>query len=320
MFGDFFGPAISIAFGESVLMRKSPVPGGGIAKIADNNKAAISRRCYVTYNHFHNANEGIQPAFTRPINDRPHIDRFTFGMELPLGESPWSAELRVPVIASLDIERRGFFAYDVGTSGNMAMILKRELHRTNEGVLSLGLGTSLPTGGDIAMAADTASVSIRNEAVHLLPFAAVQRVYGDWFFHGFAQLDINANGNTVIGDHAITLQGVVDDQTLLFVDVGIGHWLYRNEDAGWLTGLAGLLECHYETALENADIVDLAVGSGLNTIVGNTINRFDVVHLTAAIQATIDPHTVLRVGGVLPLTTRDDRFFDAEVAVQVILR
>jgi hypothetical protein len=72
--------------------------------------------------------------------------------------------------------------------------------------------------------------------------------------------------------------------------------------------------------LEDADIVDLAAGGCPNMIVGNVINRFDVVQVTAAIQATIGRRAVFRVGGVVPLTAQDDRFFDAEVAAQLIFR
>ena len=322
MFGDFLGPQLCLPIDDPTLKQTAVAPGGGITKISDANKAAIGCRTYLIYNHFHNAIEAaleVGPGFDEL--KRSSIDRFVFGLERPLGASPWSAEFRVPIFVDLGPSFPGVSTYDAGNMGNIAGILKRELYSTDVAVLSAGLGVSLPTGDDIDAAGDDEFLLIRNEAVHLLPFVGVQRLWDRWFLHGFAQLDIDVNGNTVEGERTFFDSDVLTDQTLLFLDLSVGRWFYQNDYSPYVRGLAGLFEIHYETALEDADIVVLDIGPfpGPATI-GNMINRFDVVHVTAALQADLGQRASLRVGASAPVTSGDNRFFDAEVAVQLIIR
>ena len=322
MFGDFFGPTIILPIDDPTLIQSSAGPGGGITKISDSNKAAIGCRTYILYNHFHNAIES-ELDLGGPLSERikDHIDRFTIGLERPLGESPWSFEFRVPIFVDLDVEFGGISSYDAGNLGNIAGILKRELYSTDVAVISAGFGVSLPTGEDINAAGDNESLVIRNEAVHILPFLAVQREWDRWFFHGFLQVDVDVNGNTVEAERTFFDSGVLNDQTLLFVDLGLGRWFYRNDYAPYLQGVAGLFEVHYETSLQDADILVLDIGPfpGPATV-GNIINRFDVIHLTGALQFDIGERSSLRIGASAPVTSGDNRFFDAEIAAQFIIR
>ena len=322
MFGDFFGPTIILPIDDPTLVQSSAGPGGGVTKISDSNKAAIGCRTYLLYNHFHNAIQA-ELDLGGPLNElrKAHIDRFTLGLERPLGNTNWSAEFRVPIFVNLGTSFPGVSTFDAGELGNIAGIFKRELYRTEDAVLSAGLGVSLPTGDDVLAGGDNEFLLIRNEAVHLMPFIAVQRQWESWFLHGFVQADFDLNGNTVEGERTFFDSGVLNDQTLLFVDLGIGRWLYRNEYAPFVRGLAGMFEIHYETALQDADIVTLDIGlfPGPATL-GNTINRFDVINVTGAIQVNIGQRSSLRVGASAPLTQPDNRFFDAEVAAQFIIR
>ena len=321
MFGDFFGPTIVLPIDDPTLIQTAAGPGGGVTKVSDANKAAIGCRNYLLYNHFHNAIRAeLDVGLETEIRKAP-IDRFTLGFERPLGCSPWSVEFRLPIFANLGTEFAGISTYDAGEMGNIAGILKRELYKTDCGVLSAGLGISLPTGDDINAAGDNETLVIRNEAVHLMPFAAVQRNWESWFLHGFVQVDVDLNGNTVEGERTSFDSGVLNDQTLLFVDLGVGRWFYQDDCAPVIKGVAGLFEVHYETALQDADIVVLDIGPfpGPATV-GNLINRFDVVNITGAIQIDLGPRSTLRIGASLPVTQYDDRFFDAEIAAQWIVR
>ena len=50
----------------------------------------------------------------------------------------------------------------------------------------------------------------------------------------------------------------------------------------------------------------------------NNFNRFDVLNLTAGLQAQLNTLTFVRVACVVPLGARDDqRFFDTELQLQI---
>jgi hypothetical protein len=102
----------------------------------------------------------------------------------------------------------------------------------------------------------------------------------------------------------------------LYCDLGAGYWLYRNEYAEWINGVAGQLEFHYTTALQDTDAVFIE-SPQLQSLISNPVNRFDIVNVSAGINIAFGTAANLRVAGVFPLGDgRDRRFFDSEVQVQ----
>jgi hypothetical protein len=91
-----------------------------------------------------------------------------------------------------------------------------------------------------------------------------------------------------------------------------------------VTGLAGLVEVHYLTALEETDVVTGVHATPFTPTatldLRNRANRFDVVNLTTGLHAELARDTTLRLGGVLPLRDGDNRFFDFEVIAQLCRR
>jgi hypothetical protein len=83
-----------------------------------------------------------------------------------------------------------------------------------------------------------------------------------------------------------------------------------------VTGLAGIVELHYTTTVQDASIVN---GStyGRYFSFGNFSNRVDVLDLTVGLHTELVQHTLCRVAGVVPLRTGADRLFNAEVQVQL---
>ena len=198
--------------------------------------------------------------------------------------------------------------------------------------MSVGLGIDTPTGSDAdGFASVTAPkftfFTMHNDAVHLSPFAGFVRAPNDRFFYqGFAQVDIAANGNRIDfqGVNGSTIVdsgslGVLNEQNLLYLDLSGGYWLYRNRCACCgLTGVAGLVEIHYTTTLQDTDVVQQAVYPvQLQFTFENFANRVDVVDLTVGLHMEFANNTLCRVGGVFPLSTGDDRCFQGEVQVQV---
>lgn len=314
MLGDFGMPfpnaIVDTAKGDTLL--SLPLAGAGLrGKVSENNKALPMDRVYFQYNHFHNAG-GVDFDITTSGDEfANHVDRYTVGLEKTFWDRLWSVDLRMPFAGSQDFSQYGL---DVsgGCVGNLDVIVKRLLTAGDQGALAAGIGINTPTGSDVEVSA-WRQYSLENEAVHLSPFlGALYRPNERIFYHGFLEVDVPLNGNTLLYDPGTDLVriGLLTEQTLLKVDVSAGRWLYRNPHA-YVTGLASIVEFHYTSTLNDGDV--LYVGADR---FGNLLNRFDLAHLTVGLHARILENTTLRVGGVFPLNDVD-RAFDAEVQVSL---
>jgi hypothetical protein len=353
MFGDFFGRGGTIT-GTDVLgttpifsitgVADVPLAGGARGlKIGENNKAVPVDRVYVTYNHYHNAlqyrttgiNPTIPPFTPFSATDDASIDRFTFGLEKTFLCGWASLELRMPLTGEYDFDfasgdPNGIVTAEGGNVGNLSLISKLALVREECCAVSAGLGIEAPTGSDAEARIAFTNYRIVNEAVHLHPyFAVLSQSTDDWFVHAFTQLDVALNGNPVefsaaAGPPGAGTFGEYNEQTLLHFDFSFGQWFYRDRCAPIVTGLAGLVEWHYITALEDTDVVTGTRGTlfapGATFDFRNRANRFDVVNITTGIHTEIACDTTFRIAGVFPLLDGDDRFFDAEILAQLSRR
>jgi hypothetical protein len=331
MFGDTFtrGGDFLATEGTLVSSRSTVALAGGSRglKPGEHNKALPTNRVYLAYHHFHNA---VQTAVEQPIGtpvafDRAPIDQFTLGWENRLGRGLWSIELRMPFTTGYDFSfsnAAGTAEYRAGEIGNLSILLKRLVYYDPTTAVSVGLGVETPTGSSYLARTTTVAYRMSNDAVHLVPYAALLHSPGERaFFHGFLSLDVAASGNrvTFVDSQSRSDAGKFRDQILLYVDLGAGYWLYRNPWSPLVTGLAVLGEVHYTGTLQDTDTLT-GSPSGASFTVANLANRMDVVNVTAAVHAELKRDTSLRIGGVFPLDTGDNRFFDAEVAVQLIRR
>jgi hypothetical protein len=320
MFGDSFAPAIGLSFSSALI----PVPattdiplaaGCRRVKIAENNKPLPQDRVYLLYNHFHNALifDRLGAVAPRDIS----VDQYTLGFEKTLFDNLWSVGLRMPFAdemsaASPDLSVAG------GRVGNLAILLKRQVFQTDTAAAAIGLGIDLPTGSDVTGLTPATAYLLDNQAVHLLPYVGLIGTPDEiWFWEGFAQIDVPTNG------HAIELSalgpgtlGMFNEQSLMYLDLSLGCWLYRNPCARWMTGLASVVELHYTTTLQASDSV-VGVIPGGTLAIQNSANRQDVLNLTFGLHTEFARRTLLRVAGVVPVTSGDDRFFDSEIQVQL---
>lgn len=321
MFGDSLGLAGQVFLGASFTPGLTPyadIPlagGSRRVKIAENNRLMPTDRVYLQYNHFHNALERWDAAAGPGVGS---LDQYTLGIEKTFLEGLWSCEVRMPFTGAYRAENPGTQQIPgLGLSsshyGNLAVIVKRHLCAGPWWALGGGMGVDIPIGSDVQGFLDGTPFAIDNEAVHLLPFgAAAIRPTERLFGQAFLQVDVPLNGNRVVLDN--TPIGELTEQTLLYLDAAIGYWVYQNPCAKWVTGLAGVVEVHYTTPLQDADVFSGTVGT--QTLgVGNVWNRMDVVNLTMGLHAEFGPGCSLGVGGVVPLDDRPDRLFDAEVQV-----
>jgi hypothetical protein len=322
MFGDFFSAGGNLV-GMDPLVAFADIPlagGAGRLSVADNNKAVTQDRVYSYYNHFHNALVADASQFMVGPDSRSFsVDRYTIGMEKTFLDRRWSAEIRMPFTGTFQFETPNFGAAG-GNLGNLGVILKRMVYQSATTGIAAGLGIDTPTGNDATGYMNWVDYRVRNEAVHLIPYVSFVRAPSDrWFYQGFLQVDVPTNGNRVEVNDMIfgpLPAGTMVEQTLLHVDLGTGWWLMRNPEAPVLTGLASVLELHYTTTLQDEHL--LTRQSFINRFeFGNLANRMDIVDLTTGIHAELFSNTLLRVGGVFPLSTGDNRTFDAELQVQL---
>lgn len=340
------------------LVSDVPLAGGSRrVKVGENNKALTDDRVYFLYNHFHNAlraQSNVPPFANFPGQiKRVHVDRYTFGFEKSFLDGLFSVEFRLPVSGTFRfddesvIDPMNFAIMNVqgGKAGNLAVLLKGQLLSTDSSAVSFGCGIDLPTGSDVRANAsffmqpmamvppevDELSLVIHNEALHLLPFLAVSHAPSDnLFFHLFVQADVAASSNPVeamfmrvggMGPQYVTNAtiGEYTEQNLLHVDLAAGHWLFRGRDAGVIRGLAGLVEVHYTTAIQDSDLVKAFFPPFTSVKLTNGLNRVDVANLTAGVQLSLAGDSTIRVAGVVPVEKAvDNHFFDSEVWVSFI--
>jgi hypothetical protein len=323
LFGDF--NTLSVAQISSGAMSSSDpvvsVPGGGATRRYKNEQARAlpTDRVFAFFNHFHNAVD-ISGFGGNRSDD---INQFTFGVERTFDNGNWSVEIRLPVATETDLANTVSRAQTDGL-GNLVVTLKKLLYADSQVAVALGLAVTAPTGDDLDVEFSGFPVRIENEAVHLLPYLALQVAPDDnWFFHAFAQVDVAADGDSVRVVDPFAQIPTVDsgrlvEQTLMFLDVSAGYWWMRTDtpDSSGLTGLASVLELHYSTALNDAHITEVGFLS-----VGNITNRFDVVNLTIGLHSEWNGNTSVRLATVVPLRrSEENRFFDTELQLAIIKR
>lgn len=301
-----------------------PVGAGTRRFKNEQTRALPTDRVIFVYNHFHNAVELKHFSGAGPQSDVENVDQYTIGFEKTFGDGLWSVEARMPFAGDSDLAVTDI-GIDSGHVGNLAITLKRLLYSDDDVALAAGLAVTAPTGSDthFNIANGAARITVENEAVHLLPYLGLLTTPADdWFVHAFAQVDVAANGNglsyfTPIG-FPTTLNGAVTEQTLMYLDLSIGHWWYRSDEDDGLTGLASVIEFHYTTSLNDAHSSDLG-GVGFFNL-GNGFNRFDVVNMTVGLHTEWSTNTAIRTALVVPLGNEEDRFFDSELQLSIIQR
>lgn len=351
MFGDVFlhGQTLQVTelldpAGSLTATLDLPAGGGTHLLVAENNKALPTDRVYFNYNHHHNALLAsvtqVSAGGTFDLNRRYSVDRYTFGMEKTFFDGVWSAEVRVPLVgennfrfAPEPVPADGVTAVDSSVFGNVSLIVKTLLYASDNVALSTGLGIETPTGDAAQARVGSFLYTIENDAFHLHPFLAVMGDSdNDVFYHGFLQLDVPTNGNDFRSTNVSALNpggsgelGRLDDQFLLHLNVGTGYWFFRSSQRACLTGLAGLLELHCTTTLENTDTVTFGPMPPVavfdrSVVLSNRRINYCLLNLTTGLHLELDPDTLLRLAVAVPLLPDDNRFFDAEPMLQLTRR
>lgn len=288
------------------------VPSGltvGRMKLAENESPIPRHRVFFNYSLFNN---------TSLIADGVTVNRFTPGFERTFHNDLMSLELRAPFASTLSSNIVVDSSNDLSKIefGDLFIAYKALLMSRDDWALSAGLAVTVPTADDTNLfrADGTQLVSLVNESVHLGPFlgwAAVGR--RDWFTQGFLQLDVDANGDSVFVNRSgdgLVLAGKQQDTTLLYIDVQVGRWLYRNDRRSrGVRGIAGTVEVHFNRSLQSTDVVAVD-----NFRIGQA--KRDVQILSVVPGATFDlGPSAVTLGYATQVGNGSDRQFDGELRV-----
>ncbi|MGZ0168217.1 MAG: hypothetical protein ACKVHE_01540 [Planctomycetales bacterium] len=249
MFGDKFVGLLDIHTDNDGILSSAriPFPGGSNRLvIARNNSDLVRDRFYVAYEHTTGAMSASSQTAT---SANASLDRTILGLEKVFLDGQASLEIRLPFAAQQDFTFNRFSTQSDGEFGNIALISKLQLVKTQNKVISTGIAVQLPTGRDVTGEFDGRAFTIKNDAVIISPFMAFAAASDDsnWFWQGFAQTDYYAKGNTFSG---LGQSVEYDGQSLLRLSGGGGRWIFRKND-GLLRGLAGIAELHFTSTLED---------------------------------------------------------------------
>lgn len=326
MIGDFFGGGSYITGPSwSGIEFISPISAGDRRfKFTEHSSPVPADRVFATYNLFDNA---LSDANGNELD----LNRYIFGLERTFLQGNASLEFRIPFSNGANSEQ----FQDVGGPpnrntefGNISLTTKFLLAQDADWTYSSGLGVILPTADEALLVTPTGmEVEIANEAYYLQPFFAVQRRPNQNTWINFlTQLDFAADGNTVtVTDQSgsqLSPPEIYNDQHLLFLDLSLGRWFRRANPQSHrrLNGVAGIIELHYTTTLNDTDLVtaglqDSDTGEPLDTLT-DPANRRDVLNATLGIRFLLRSGSTLTLSGVAPLRDGADHLFDSEFSVQ----
>jgi hypothetical protein len=253
-------------------------------------------RFYFTFNYFSNLNSVLDRRFQSSV-DELRAYRYIFGLEKTFDEGRGSIGIQLP-LDSLTAESAisGKFTKQGGSStslNNLTVFSKYVLKFNPEtgSLISAGLAVTPATGPNTFAGANYLN-GINDTTVQ--PFIGYLWRRDRFFLHGFVSLDVPTS---------------IRDVTMVYNDVGIGYYVYRNSDPdGFLMALVPTFEVHVNDPLTHRDYNSPQDISG----------TADVVNLTYGLNAVIGQNSVFTFGVVTPVT--GPRPFDYEIIALINFR
>jgi hypothetical protein len=212
----------------------APAPFQTAIKISEDESPRPQNRFFVGYNYFNNVDKSFLAAGI-PASD---LHRQLVGFERTFLEGDASIGLRLPIFQL--VGNPDFVDSHVG---DLSIILKYAFinNRSTGDVVSAGMLLATPTGQGLQV---TGQSTIN--PVIFQPFFGYILNAGDVYVQGFTSLQVPTDAR---------------DITLLYNDIAVGYWLYRNNDTNsTLKGVVPDLELHVNTPLNHRGITDFPIG------------------------------------------------------------
>lgn len=293
----------------------NPAGGGvvGRVKVSEDSSPLPRDRFIFNYDYFNNV--PLTPGGQT-------VNRFAVGIEKTFLDGMMSVEARLPFASTLSSDGIVGSQSTNTELGNLHMMIKALLYRTDQFAIASGLGISLPTASDtrIRFTDGTDLIQIRNETVLLEPYLAAlwtpnERLFSQlWFSVPFDTCGNPVHVNLFGG--GLRQVGTLQEQTRVVLEGQLGYWVVRNDNdpTRALRGLAPFVELHYSTTTADPDVV---ASNGF--AIGDLSGRVDELNLTAGVTSQLSNNFFLSVGLVTPLRDQDDRTFDYQVGVRANL-
>ncbi len=264
-------------------------------KIAEGESPQPLDRVFYRFNWYNNVAPAQWTSPTATIHD-VNLYRNVLGFEKTLFDGNYSLGLRIP-FNTLEAEAKPDVVGEQGIHstqfGNVNAIFKAVLwqDRQTGDLISAGVTLSLPTASSLLT---NPSQSI---VLYVQPYGAFIYNRGDLFFQGFM---------------SITAPILHTESIVLFTDLGVGYWWYRNPEGRLLTAFVPTFEIHIADPLRQPDAAVLDVG------IFDTLRLNNVVDLTVGTTLEFGTRTTLGLGLVVPVT--GPKPFDLELLAQLNYR
>lgn len=319
MIGDFFGSSAHSDF--FIGITPYHLPGGNIAaapgqnvgrmKLTENANPFPQDRAYINYSYFQNT-----PLAEGGVN----VNRITPGIEKTFMDGNMSFELRTPFAKTLDSTYDDTFPInsDNAEFGNITMYLKALLWRDCNWAFSTGLGMAVPTADDFTYRDGGVTIArVENQSVHLLPFLGAGYTNDNLFFNTILQFDVDANGNEVyVANTAggpLTKLGNGNDRSYAFLDLSLGYWIYRDKCKRGITGVAPIVEYHWNQSLNGGDDLAGTTPGGLTYNFGRP-GSISVHNVVLGLTTEVNNNANLTLAYATPINNSDQQF-DGEFRV-----
>ncbi len=265
-------------------------------KIADNQSPLPQDRVFANFNYFNNVNYAIDRKFGSPVNGI-QIYRYLAGFEKTFLDGLASVGLTESINNLSAVSSHPGLGGTHTAMGDLSLFTKLVLFQSwedsrptnalggfgypaqvggrNGGLISAGMAVSMPTGPG-GFAGAPFSKSFRD--VGLQPFLGYFYSQGNFYLQGFEAIDVPTDPN---------------DVTLIFNDIGMGYYLYRNPNMdSFITAFAPTFEVHANVPLNH---------HGINNV-NDPVGTATVVDLTYGANIQFGQRTVLLLGAVTPVT------------------
>jgi hypothetical protein len=259
-------------------------------KISENQSPRPQDRVFFDFNYYNNLNNTINLRDLSPITQmKAYV--YNFGIEKTFNNGMGSVGIRVP----LDNLTANSFGDIVNTptstaTGNLTIFAKYILaQNVKTGSLVSTCWAISPQTGPGRFAG--APYLFPLNSTYFQTCIAYIYNYEKWYLQGFSGFSFPANSN---------------DTTLIYNDIALGYYLYRNQDSNqWLTAVAPTFELHVNNPLTHRDPFNR------NDLAGSP----DTVDLTFGLNFGIRNTAVLTAAFVTPVAS--PKPFDSEAVLML---
>ncbi len=257
-------------------------------KIAENQSPRPQDRVFFDFNYYNNVNAAVNRAERTPITNMMAYT-YMWGIEKTFDGGNGSIGLRLPLNSLSATSTDPLFRTPTSTAlGNLDIFAKY--------ILKQNVATGSLISAGLAITPDTATSRFAGapyvyglNTTYIQPFIGYIWNINRWYIQGFSSFDFPVNNAAV---------------SLMYNDVGIGYFLYRDPDPrSFLTAVAPTFEVHVNSPLNHR----------------NPFNIFDpvasanVTNLTYGVNFQFFGRATLTTALVTPVSS--PKPFDAEFAL-----